>query len=258
MFPTILYKYRLWNDKFQKRLLTKREIFLASADQFNDTFDVALPFKCKEEDLTPENIFKKLYITAKEMHPDYSEIEIHQMCFDRQSSGVFDDGQYWKDEYVRIKSRLNNEYGILSLATRKDNILMWSHYTNSHKGFCVGIDTSQLYNSIQGMLSHVSYSNNFPQLKLFVDPTKTMIDILTTKSRLWRYEKEIRLIKHNASRKQFKLPKEAYKELIIGMNMPKVHTDSIISLVRKRFPKMKIYQSKMNLDKFKIDLIPIV
>jgi hypothetical protein len=257
-FPKTLYKYRIWNDRFQKKLLTKNEIYLASADQFNDPFDVTLPFKYKEGDLTPVNLFQKLYLTAKDMHPEYTEQEIHQMCFERQNSGVFDDGQYWRDEYERIKKRLNDEYGILSLARRKDNILMWSHYANSHKGFCVGLDTSLLFDSIQGMLSHVHYSNEFPQLELFGNPTLTMMDLLTTKSRLWNYEKEIRLTKHNASRQVFKLPKETFKEIIIGMNMPKVHSDVIILLVKRRFPKMKIYQSHMNLEKFKIDLIPIL
>lgn len=258
IFPTIVYKYRTWNDKYHKRLLTNNEIFLASADQFNDPFDMSLPFRYNEEDLTPENLFKKLYLTSKDMHPELTEQEIHRICYERQYSDSFDNGKYWKDEYKRIKKRLNDEFGILSLAKRRDNILMWSHYSNSHKGFCVGLDTKLLYTSIQGILGFVNYTNEFPKLELFGDPTLTMLELLTTKSKLWTYEKEIRITKHNASRQKFKLPKEAYKELIIGMNMPKVHSDSIISLVKKRFPKMKLYQSHMNLEKFKIDLIPIL
>lgn len=257
LFPNIVYKYRIWNDKFHKKLLTKNEIYFASADQFNDPFDTKLPFRYKNEDLTPENLFQKLYITAKEMHPELSEQEIHKMCYERQYSGSFDNGQYWKDEYERIKNRLNDEFGILSLAERKDNILMWSHYSDSHKGFCVGLDINLLFDSIKGMISRVKYSNDFPLLELFGDPSKTMIELLTTKSKLWKYEKEIRFTKHNASRQVFKLPKEAYKELIIGMNMPQNESKQIVSLVNKKFPKVKIYQSQMNLEKFRIDLIPI-
>jgi hypothetical protein len=68
--PEILYKYRTWYnecDKFQyqKRILTDNELYLSSADQFNDPFDSALPFRYKESDLTRDNLFKKLFESGK-------------------------------------------------------------------------------------------------------------------------------------------------------------------------------------------------
>ena len=51
--PQPLFKYRIWNDEYQKRLLTHNEVYLASADQFNDPFDASIPYRFKDEELTP-------------------------------------------------------------------------------------------------------------------------------------------------------------------------------------------------------------
>lgn len=38
-FPPILYKYRSWNDEYNKRFITEKEVFLSSPKQFEDEFD---------------------------------------------------------------------------------------------------------------------------------------------------------------------------------------------------------------------------
>ncbi|MBL7103181.1 MAG: DUF2971 domain-containing protein [Bacteroidales bacterium] len=34
----------------------------------------------------------------------------------------------------------NDHYGILSLSAKWDNILIWGHYAEKHKGFCIGFN----------------------------------------------------------------------------------------------------------------------
>src|SRR5712692_11029236 len=46
------------------------------------------------------------------------------------------------DEIRRFSIEVAEHLGILSLATRRDTFLMWSHYTNSHRGFCLEFDAS--------------------------------------------------------------------------------------------------------------------
>jgi len=46
--PEILFKYRSWSEpydsgRFQRKLLTHNQIYLSSANQFNDPFDFSLP-----------------------------------------------------------------------------------------------------------------------------------------------------------------------------------------------------------------------
>lgn len=125
--PQPLYKYRIWEEpcasqQFSRRVLTDNELYLASADQFNDPFENSYPFKYKEEDLTPENIFLKLLETGRKNLPDISETELHQLCYDRQNSGAFENGQYWKELYQEFKDENNKIFGILSLTSKKDNL----------------------------------------------------------------------------------------------------------------------------------------
>jgi hypothetical protein len=256
--PDILYKYRIWNDQYQKRILTDNEIYLASADQFNDPFDATLPYRYKDEELTPDNIFKKLYILGREQWPDMPEEELHQRCYDRQASGVFDNGQYWKEEYRQFKEDVNNKFGILSLTSKNNNLLMWSHYANSHQGFCVGFDKFLLYETTLGEISPVLYSDVFPKVGIFENNVEGLTKILITKSTNWSYEDEYRITKINASRKIFVIPDKAIQEIVLGLKMPEQYKNEIVELAAHKFPNARIYQSQMNLEEFKLDMIPIL
>ena len=143
--PQPLYKYRIWENEYNKRILTENEIFLASPDKFNDPFDSALPFRYKKSDMTEENIFLKLMEVIKRMNPLLPDTEIHNMCFQRQQSGEFNSGRYWREFYPYFKNEINKRFGILSLTSKPDNITMWSHYADSHKGICVGLDKNILF-----------------------------------------------------------------------------------------------------------------
>tara|TARA_B110000967_G_C18638587_1_gene437318 strand:+ start:418 stop:687 length:270 start_codon:yes stop_codon:yes gene_type:complete len=44
-FPEILYKYRNWDDPYNKRFINEREVFMASPNQFEDKLDCKLPIR---------------------------------------------------------------------------------------------------------------------------------------------------------------------------------------------------------------------
>lgn len=261
--PQPLFKYRQWTEpcadmQYSRRILTKNELYLASADQFNDPFDATIPFKYKEEQLTPDNIFLKLWKTGKEMFPDISDAELMEKCYEQQNSGRFENGTYWKENYEQFKEDNNKTFGILSLTSKKDNLLMWSHYTNSHRGFCVGFDKFILWELIGGSLGRILYQSNFPSVGLFDNNVGTLTTLLTTKSLEWQYEDEYRFTKVGAARQIFKFPDEAVLEVILGYKMPDNEKDEIIQLTKGKFANAKIFESKMSLEKFKLDMIPIL
>lgn len=47
--------------------------------------------------------------------------------------------------YFQAYENVNNNIGILSLTKKWNNTLMWAHYTDSHKGLCVGFDPKDKY-----------------------------------------------------------------------------------------------------------------
>jgi len=255
--PTILYKYRSWSDIYQKKLLTDNQIYFAAPEQFNDPFDAALPYQYKEEDMTPENIFLKLIEIEKKAAPHKSDREIHEAAYKRQSSGIFENGRYWQEFYPELKKTLNRTFGICSLSSKRDNILIWSHYSDSHRGFVVGLDSSIFYHTAKGQIGKVIYDMKFPKIGLFESGITDIIRLLYTKSPLWEYEEEYR-ISIDRPKTIVTLPESAFKEVVIGCQMPEKEKNEITKLVKEKFKNARLFEAMISLYEFKLDLIPIL
>ncbi|MBI1311014.1 DUF2971 domain-containing protein [bacterium] len=78
--------------------------------------------------------------------------------------------------------------GILSLSKVCDNILMWSHYADSHRGMAIEFDSEHAY--FDYGTQDVNYSDQRPRMEL--KSGRHSAEILTTKSSDWSYEQEVR------------------------------------------------------------------
>lgn len=103
-----------------------------------------------------------------------------------------------------------NTIGIISLSETHRNLLMWAHYANEHKGFCIGVDDdyigederySNLYNEapIQNIPIKIKYDTKRFDFKLENQSSQSIVKSLsvhqlTVKSDDWMYEKEYRSI----------------------------------------------------------------
>ena len=97
-------------------------------------------------------------------------------------------------DYMRIRSFVKGDgQSVLK------NIVMWSHYADEHKGFCV------CYNFSKDFLSTENESRTFKKVRYkrpgsHVNITKSSINTATgvyTKHNLWKYENEVRLVSYN-------------------------------------------------------------
>lgn len=261
--PQPLYKYRLWFEpnidcQYSRKIITDNEIYLASPDQFNDPFENGYPFRYRDQDMTPDNIFLKLIEVGRQQWPDISDAELHQRCFERQNSGVFDSDKYWMELHEEFKEQNNKLFGIFSTTSKNDNLLMWSHYADSHRGFCIGFDKFILFPLIHASLGPVLYETEFPKIGMFDRSDGTLTRILSTKSIDWKYEDEYRFIKMNGARTIINFPNEAVLEVILGHAMKEEYKDEIVKIVKAKFIKAKTYQSQVDLKEFKLNMIPIL
>jgi len=64
-----------------------------------------------------------------------------------------------------IQNILRSEYGVLSLSAKNDNILMWSHYADYHKGFCIEFKRSP--DNPLGSTQPVEYVKEYPCFNYF-------------------------------------------------------------------------------------------
>jgi hypothetical protein len=93
--------------------------------------------------------------------------------------------------------RIAEGLGILCLAERPDNLLMWAHYADHHRGLVIGFDRkNHFFNRKRSAndefyhLRQVKYSKERPQRFL---RHMDAVDVFLTKSEEWAYESEWRM-----------------------------------------------------------------
>jgi hypothetical protein len=136
--PNALYKYRYFHNEFHEKALFEREIYIPSAKQFNDPYDSKIPFRYRSEDLTEENIYKKCLALAKTFHVGLSDAHYQEIAYDIQKKDLLKDPHHLQEFDKQTFERLCNDYGIYCLIGDSENLLMWSYYADSHRGFCIG------------------------------------------------------------------------------------------------------------------------
>ena len=124
--------------------------------------------------------------------------------------GLYEFSEEFKEKSIEkqnwVKSMLNslfNTAGIVSFAETRDNLLMWSHYANNHRGLVVTFDTSHDFfkkdDRKSRELGRVHYRKDrlksLPLMRLeygsvITDSTRIYFE----KSDEWIYEKEHRMI----------------------------------------------------------------
>jgi hypothetical protein len=126
---------------------------------------------------------------------------------------------------------IDTQYGVVCFCEDALNPLMWAHYTCGYRGFVVGFDGShELFakDLERGDLRSVRYVEDRPTPNL---DEATNEEIFFTKSRLWEYEREWRLLRQLSDAERvgqdgeypvyvLKLPPRAISEIIIGFQTP--------------------------------------
>lgn len=101
-----------------------------------------------------------------------------------------------KPEFVRETiynaiQKAFREIRVCSLTTNGTNLLFWSHYADSHKGFCVEYDATTLPISYA---FRVQYQDNYPEA-IYPGPSDARgFKPALVKSKVWEYEEEYRII----------------------------------------------------------------
>ncbi|HEY0261790.1 MAG TPA: DUF2971 domain-containing protein [Chitinophagales bacterium] len=255
--PNVLYKYRDWSNENHKKLLLDRELYFSSIDQFNDPFDGRVPYRYNPADLTEEKIFSKLYQLAKQSHTEWTEEQILQDCHEYQRKNLLHDEEHIEEFQKNTLKSLNELFGIVCLCKEKTNFLLWSHYANSHKGFCIGLNKRLLFDDTRAAFGHMNYQEELPAIGLFEDAITTITKLIGTKSKVWEYENEYRLRKGNHARKIITLRKETIVEVVLGCQMEQNDKRQIIEFVSKEYPHAKIFDTKLSKAKYEIEFMQI-
>lgn len=168
----------------------------------------------------------------------------------------------------KLKQKINELIGVTCFAERPDNILMWSHYANKHTGFCVEYDFSKL-KSLEAklMLFPVIYSKKRPMLPMelfdFSDlsnvklrdgnlPIPEIVEALLTKSDIWQYEEEWRVVCFLRNLNEQKLIENMASKVYLGTNIDKEDEEKIVALANKK--GILVRKFSISDDEFKLQI----
>lgn len=114
------------------------------------------------------------------------------------------------EDYVQLKDKIKNlveEYSeyrskcsAFSMCESNSNLLLWSHYANAHKGYCVEYDSIDILQQFQCFLLPVVYQHNYLKAENLdltkpTAPFELALRSVVTKSIEWRYEQEWRVVR---------------------------------------------------------------
>lgn len=164
-------------------------------------------------------------------------------------------GKSKKDKSLEktIRERFPN-IGICCFSRIHDSILMWSHYANNHKGFCIEFYSNKRPIGINPL--DVNYTESFVKANFYNEQQKALFHMVFTKAKQWEYEQELRsIVTHFKDNNSRKVPflKEDVKAVFLGVNCDDNFLNEILSIVKEVYNNaITVYRGSLSPHSFEI------
>lgn len=162
--------------------------------------------------------------------------------------------------------------GALSLSEVNDNLLMWGHYTESHKGFVIEFDPkhpvfeTKMTDEDLWKLHKIVYASERPKTYVIDLDMKA---ILLTKHHSWSYEREWKHFRPLPQATEvlpsnqlpiclFDFPAESIKSVIFGTRIQPETKSKIEDTIRARpnLQHVRLFQMQLDDRNYRLSLIP--
>ena len=244
--PTQLYKYgSITKLEYLREILLDSKIYCSSPFDFNDPFDCrprVVIGKTKQELRDAKKVMEGLLHKQTNYDRNNRRSKAGRLIKQIQKYENF------TDEYKSLLSRA----GVYCLSAKKDNLLMWAHYSDKHRGYCLVFSTAIGGEFFSGA-EEVRYEQNYPVIKVFTaDKHDWGKESFLTKSIEWAYEEEWRLTRKQPG--HIDLPPEVLLGVILGCRMSDTDREQILAWNASRHSSVKIYQAVMHEREFKLKI----
>lgn len=214
------------------------------------------------EQLTPEGILQvsddnatfEDYARANGIMEDDDEIGLTMRLSEKISpelvSARADVEHLLVDMEQKITSKMCETFLVGCLCTDYKNRLMWSHYADSHKGFCIEYDFSQMqellplpifYSNERPLVPWKATLNNSPEN--VSEATAELMLGLLTKDDAWSYENEWRILSTVTKNADIKMPPITC--IYLGAEISESNRAKILKIARK----LQIAVKQMTVDR---------
>jgi len=236
--PAKLYKYQPCTD-YSFGNLARRSVWFSKPETFNDPFDCDINFKII--DVTAENVKAMVVRMGGANGKSFSNDDAINMALAATEI---------------VKKKQWAKTGVACFTEESENILMWSHYADNHRGFCLEFDTS--YHPFKPFKTEtvikVNYADSYPSLSINDIPQKILSHslslpktLLGTKSLHWCYENEWRIF-FEIGNKESAYEKSALTGVYFGCKMKEADKAKIASILTDSPTRM--YQMKRSNSEF--------
>lgn len=241
----MLYKYKSFTDEYKDNIITNSALHFSKVENFNDPLDSRLTYI---QNYTEEEI-KEYWLANPQYYKTIKEV------LDEFGTN---------EKFIKKQKEINNNYvskiGVLSLSANPKNILMWSHYSDNHKGLVYEFEPRMFHdkkhNSFTGFPHEIAYVDKYDLLSYIILDDKKKEEQYTkellTKHTGWKYEEEYRFIDLcNNGEKQF--DKNSLKSIIFGAKAQKNDMNYMIELCSEngfnhvQFKKAKIMDGRFEI-----------
>jgi hypothetical protein len=250
--PPSLFKYSSVSgrDGFRhlQSLLHFGDFYFSRPESFNDPFD-CLPVysvEAPDEEIRarwseryaddPETLDRMLrLIPVRTLRPD-----VWTKCVDEMKRDLLND--------------IRQNVGVSCFSSVNNDILMWSHYADHHRGICLVFNRAD-GNRVFKNAIRVLYTQQRPVLNLIRDDKKMAMEkALCTKAVHWQYEHEWRWLYQVPGVHRFEL--EMLAGIILGAKISEDHKHRVLTMVRTRRLPLEVYQAEIDSARFELQIRP--
>ena len=209
---------------------------------FNDPFDSSIIVKTDNSKDEIRNYFSRIQLE------DPLKEALIQKCIN--------DPDFFKN-YINegIIQRMENN-GVSCFSKSKENILLWSHYADSHKGICLEFDISKDKDFFTAP-HFMDYSEKYLDFN-YLKEREEVQKLIRAKYIGWEYEDEIRIIKMKIGYNKFQ--KDCLVSIIFGCGVDS--DNDIIKVIKniiteQNYPNVQFFKAKILEDNYGFKFIEI-
>lgn len=254
--PPKLYKYGHMEDDdrihYAKEVFEDNRVFFSSPDCFNDPFDSVIRWVGEGSKTEWKRFFREWSLRYR---PDQKRTE--HLRYEKE---FFRLSTYRQELVKKLEAGImakRRQFGVFCVTRKKDNILMWAHYADNHRGFCLEFQTG---NSFFARAKEVHYGDELPQANVLA-PWDNLIEhaanALLIKAKDWEYEEEWRIIDLDNGPGVQKYPPESISGVILGSRISARDRQQIKEWCKNREPQPTLYEARIKAKEFGLDIVPI-
>ena len=251
--PHFLYRYLSLSGErreWVRQAIVDGRHYFANPRLFNDPFDCWPTLLVNGTDADLKNYYEhSLAADPRWVNHEARQAELVRLLSDPAS----DMRQPERAKLFRQEFRQEIEEitGVMCFSEVRDDLLMWAHYADSHRGLCLMFDgTADAFRFAE----RLRYRQKRPRMRVFGEVKDASTLAFATKSTHWRYEKEWRLIEFQSGLRDCPQLRSALVGVVLGAKATMEDRDLVRSWANALSPAPRIYQASTSESNYRLRL----